>query len=144
MKTPFSHAIAAVLAVSAAAAFAQVPLNSTPGQTVTDANAPTTRPDVNASAIRGDLAPRMQFVAEPIASSMGTGGEDKELVDSIVTALNGDTSLKDSKVTVSADKGTVTLTGATQTREQAKKIGEIATAQAGEGKVVNVVVDSVS
>jgi len=56
--------------------------------------------------------------------------------------MNADTSLKDSKITVAAEDGNVTLTGATQTKEQRDKAGEIALAQAGDGKVVNAVLDS--
>lgn len=87
-------------------------------------------------------SPAPAFAPGPVASAASDTGDDKTLVDSIVGALNADASLKDSKVAVSAEKGTVTLTGATQTRAQRDKIAEIATAQAGEGKVVNAVLDS--
>ena len=145
MNAYVSRAIAVMLAAgSVSMVSAQVARNSTPGQTVTDANTPTTAPDVNASAIRGDAAPKMNFVPGPIAAPAGDAGDDKQLVDTIVGALNADTSLQDSKVAVSSEKGTVTITGATQTRAQRDKIGEIAVAQAGEGKVVNAVRDSAS
>ena len=86
-------------------------------------------------------SPSMRFVQEPIATATKAQGADAELADSIVKALDADPSMKDSKITVQPDKGTVFLTGATLTRAQKKRAGEIAIAQAGQDKVVNVILD---
>jgi osmotically-inducible protein OsmY len=82
------------------------------------------------------------FAPGPIASAATTTGGDQAVVDAIVSALNSDQSLKDSKITVADDDGNVLLTGATQTRAQKDKIMQIATANAGDAKVVNTVLDS--
>ena len=83
--------------------------------------------------------PLPQFVEEPIASTAGANGPDEQLLKSIVDSLNAEASLRNSKITVQgeADTGMVYLTGATLTPDQVKKATEIATAQAGDGKVVN-------
>lgn len=86
-------------------------------------------------------SPSMQFVQEPIATATKAQGSDAQLADSIVKALDADPAMKDSKITVQPDNGTVFLTGATLTRAQKKRAGEIAIAQAGQGKVVNVILD---
>ena len=86
-------------------------------------------------------SPAMAFVQEPIATATKATGRDAQVADAIVTALDADSSMKDSKITVQADTGKVLLTGATLTRAQKKRAGEIAIAQAGEGNVVNAVLD---
>ena len=85
--------------------------------------------------------PSLPFVNEPIATATKAQGSDAQLADSIVKALDADPSLKDSKITVRAAKGKVWLTGATLTRAQRQDVGRIAAAHAGEGKVVNAVLD---
>ena len=126
MKARLPQAVAAALAVGAAAlAMAQAQ--------------PPTWP---ANATEPSPVPPPAFVQGPVASAAKTGGTDTDLVSGIVAALNADTSPKDSKITVAAEDGNVTLTGATQTKEQRDKAGEIALAQAGDGKVVNAVLDS--
>jgi len=112
-------------------------IESTPPGSVNYANPP------KSNRIPSDLA-RLHFAQEPIASPVKTGGPDDALVSGIVNALNNDGSLQGSKVSVSADDGVVTVTGATMTPDQKAKIGEIAVAQAGEGKVINTVLDSVT
>ena len=94
-----------------------------------------------AAAQTAASSPSLHFVNEPIATATKAQGSDAQLADSIVKALDADPSLKDSKITVQADKGKVWLTGATLTRAQKEKVGQIAMAQAGENKVVNVVLD---
>ena len=86
-------------------------------------------------------SPSMPFVQEPIATATKATGRDAQVADAIVTALDADSAMKDSKITVQADTGKVLLTGATLTRAQKKRAGEIAIAQAGEGNVVNAVLD---
>ncbi len=114
MKT-LPHAIAAALAFGASIAIAQP-------------TAPVTQPQID-------------FVSEPTASAAKLDGPDAEFVKSIVESLNAEPSLKNTKITVQTeqDTGNVILTGATMTPDQAKKAGEIVTAQAGAGKVVNAI-----
>lgn len=88
--------------------------------------------------------PALPFVQEPIATATKAQGSDAQLAEAIVKALDADPSLKDSKITVQPDDGKVTLTGATLTRAQKQRAGEIAMAQAGQGKVVNVILDDES
>jgi len=71
---------------------------------------------------------------EPIASV----SRPDDVANSIAQALSADASLKNTKITVQPDdNGVFLLTGATSTDAQRRKAGQIATAQAGEGKVVN-------
>lgn len=121
------HVIAATLAASAAAfAAAQAPADS-------------------AIALpNGDMhdTPHYNLTQESIASASVSGGEGSDNVNSIVAALNADASLRGSKITVQPDGGAITLTGATQTPEQKQRAMEIATQVAGEGNVVNAILDS--
>lgn len=109
---------------------------STQPSAITYANPP------KSGKIPSDLA-KLHFAQEPIARSVKSGDDDP-LVTGIVTALNNDGSLQGSKVNVSADNGVVTLTGATMTPDQKAKVDQIAIAQAGDGKVINTVLDSVT
>jgi hypothetical protein len=79
------------------------------------------------------------FAPEPIASASRTDGPDAQLSSTIVEALNAEGSLKDSKITVQIDSGVVLLTGTAQNEAQVKRASEIATASAGDAKVVNVI-----
>ena len=85
----------------------------------------------------------LHFAQEPIARPV-KNGDDDPLVSGIVTALNNDGSLQGSKINVSSEDGVVTLTGATMTPDQKAKADQIAIAQAGEGKVINTVLDSIT
>lgn len=76
---------------------------------------------------------------EPIATSLTGASADDEIIKGVVAALNQDASLKGSKITVSTDKGVVTLTGVADNEQQAQKALQIATAKAGDGNVVNVI-----
>jgi len=150
-----SHAVAAALAFGATVALAQSgavtspsPSSTTapPGQTLSQANVPTATPDSVSQGARAAGAnphdvPQLTFVQEPTASAAKLDGPDAELVKSIVDSLNAEPSLKNTKITVQTeqDTGNVILTGATMTPEQVKKAGEIVTAQAGAGKVVNAI-----
>ena len=96
---------------------------------------------VSASVRKQAASPSLPFVQAPIATATKAQGSDARLADSIVKALDADPSLEHSKITVQADKGKVWLTGATLTRAQKEDVGRIAIAQAGEGKVVNAVLD---
>jgi len=129
MTLRLSQAVAAALAASAVSlAFAQ----SEPQA----ANPP------KSNGIPQYLA-NLHFAQEPIARPV-KAGDDDPLVGGIVTALNNDGSLQGSKITVSSQDGVVTLTGATMTPDQKAKVDQIAVAQAGEGKVINTVLDSIT
>ena len=78
------------------------------------------------------------YVDEPAASAFNAETTD-ENVKAVVQELVGDASMKGSKVTVAVEDGTIILTGVTPKREQARRASEIATARAGEGKVVNAI-----
>jgi len=81
------------------------------------------------------------YVSAPIASSFKADGPQAEQMNTLVQALNGEASLQGSKITVQIDEtGSVLLTGATDSQEQADRAAHIATSQAGEGKVVNAIV----
>ena len=81
--------------------------------------------------------PLPNVVAEPTASAPRSDGADSERVKPIVDALNAEASLKGAKMTVVPEADGVTLRGVTLTDAQRKRAIEIATAQAGEGKVSN-------
>ena len=151
MKTPIALALAALFAAGTAIAqtskiTAPNPPNGNvpPGEVMSEANVPMSEPDITSLAAHAagknsrDM-PQVTFVNEPIASTSGANGDDAQLLKSIVDSLNAEQSLKNSKITVQsdADSGTVYLTGAALTPDQVKKATEIASAQAGEGKVVN-------
>src|SRR6185437_11477968 len=112
----------------------------------TTAGSADTRADVTSQAVsnagrKRAASPEMAFVQEPVATATKAEGTDAQLGAAIVKALDADPSLKNSKITVQPDKGTVTLTGAALTRAQKQRAGEIAMAQAGQGKVVNIILD---
>lgn len=140
---PIKPVFAAIFASGVALAWGQAQPPE-PARTLSDANAPTTQPDVASDAAvragRNDHpVPRMNFVDEPIASA----SKEDDGAKAIVEALNADASLKDSKITVQPmDDGAILLTGSSMTRAQAKRAGEVAAGKAGEGKVVNVIRDS--
>lgn len=75
----------------------------------------------------------------PVASTSRTDGPNGEIADRIAQQLNADTSMQGSKVTVAPDTDSITLTGVTKTREQAKKAYELASGIAGELRVINVI-----
>ena len=119
MKSHIAYAIAAAFAAGAV--------------TFTAAQTAQTAPPATLNLQVPDL------VSEPVASAAKLDGPGAEFVKSIVDSLNAEPSLKNSKITVQAedDTGNIVLTGATMTPDQVKKATEIASAQAGEGKVVN-------
>jgi osmotically-inducible protein OsmY len=81
----------------------------------------------------------LQFADEPVASVSTADGPGGELATTIVKELIADPSLKGTKMTVQPENDTITLTGTTATRAQVKRAVEIATALAGEGKVINAI-----
>jgi hypothetical protein len=121
MKFRIPHVVAAVLAAGALpVAFAQSPQK----------------------ADFGPLPPgtaAQELVAEPTASTARTTGPDGELANEIAQELISEPSLKGAKITVVPDEGTITLVGVARTKAQAAKAAEIATARAGQGKVINAI-----
>jgi glucose/arabinose dehydrogenase len=86
------------------------------------------------------LAHAETYVSEAIASvATGTPDADLQRLNAIVEALNADTSLKGSKLTVSPEGELVYLTGVTSTRAQMGRAVQIASSQAGDGKVANAI-----
>lgn len=86
-------------------------------------------------------APTPNYVSAPIASSFKADGPQAEQMNTLVQALNGEASLQGTKITVQIDEGgNVLLTGATDSQEQSDRAAQIATSQAGAGKVVNAIV----
>lgn len=135
MRSPTPLRITALLAASAASmAFSQA--NPTPQQPQ-----PSRQEQQSQPPKRSTQPSAMPFVQEPVATATQAQGSDAQLGDSIVKALDADPSLKDSKITVQPEDGKVLLTGATLTRAQKQRAGEIAIAQAGQGKVVNIILD---
>jgi osmotically-inducible protein OsmY len=85
--------------------------------------------------------PTPNYVTAPTASSFKADGPQAEQMNTLVQALNGEASLQGSKITVQIDEtGNVLLTGATDSQEQSDRAAQIATSQAGDGKVVNAIV----
>ena len=82
----------------------------------------------------------LKFADEPVASaaSGGAAAEDA-IVKSVIEALNGDASMKGSKITVSNENGVAILVGTAQTEQQARQAAQLAAASAGEGNVVNAI-----
>ena len=82
----------------------------------------------------------LTFASEPVASA-ATGIKDSEaaLVAKVVDALNKDGSLKQTKITVTAENGLILLTGSSPSDVESKKAGQIAASSAGDGNVVNVI-----
>jgi len=151
MKSHLAAFCAALALAGAPSSFAAAnpgpPQDAGAGKSMSDANVPDTQPDPESAAVRGDTrtgarpghtaAPAPKFVDEPVASAGTTQGPDAALTTSIVKALNGDASLRESKIAVLGEDGKVILSGATNTIEQRKAAMRIAEAQAGQGNVVN-------
>ena len=78
-----------------------------------------------------------QAGSEPIASA--TKFDGGEAINAVVQALNGDASLRNSKITVQQDGEVLLLTGAAQTKEQVMRATEVASASAGGAPVVNAI-----
>ena len=82
----------------------------------------------------------LTFASEPVATA-ATGIKDSEsaLVKQVVDALNKEGSLKQTKITVTAENGLILLTGSAPSDVETRKASQIAAASAGEGNVVNVI-----
>jgi hypothetical protein len=154
MKSTLSIVVAALFAAGAASLAQAQPATGQQGSTVanppegttalSDANVPTNTPDPNSAAasLSGEKpAPglALPFVNEPAASTYVKEGDDADLANRVVQALNADPSLKNSKITVQPEKGNVLLTGSVATTEQARLATALANGQVGNGTVVNAI-----
>lgn len=72
----------------------------------------------------------------PVAKAEKTTGADGRLASNVVNALNGDSSLKGSKIDVMASNGDITLSGTTKDASQIQKAGKDAGARS-KGNVTN-------
>ena len=79
------------------------------------------------------------LVAEPTASLSRAEGPGADVGKALVDEINADQSLKGSKITVQPEEGAITLSGVTQTRAQAKQVGQMAASKVGAEKVVNAI-----
>jgi len=144
MKVNALHSVAALVAgsfvaIASAQSSPAQPAAAPQGQNLSNANLPTTTPSVTSSATRGDAAPPVPFVSEPVASAIKTDGEGADKMNAIVQALNADPSLKNSKITVQMDNDVVLLTGAAMTAQQVKQATELARSSADNAMVVNTI-----
>ena len=143
MKSRLSYALVAALAAGATSlAFAQAAPETTPAPTAEPASTPEAPRAWTPS--QPPAPSTLTFVQEPVASASRNDGAEAEMVKSILDALNAEPTMKNSKITVQPDNGTITLTGVAPSREQVKKAGEIAKQMAGQAIVVNAIVDSQS
>ena len=150
MKSRIPYLVAALLAAAAAPySLAQAPADDP------TADAPTV-PYVPAWIPKGGSVPAEQreggrnfapgdpltYVQEPAATASRSTGLDGELAASIAQEISADPAMKNAKITVQPiEDNKILLTGSAQTYQQVQRAGEIAKAHAGEGLVVNTVLD---
>ncbi len=150
MKTRIPYLVAGLLAAGAV----QHTLAQAPADDPT-AEAPTV-PYVPAWIPKGGTVPAEQreggrnldpgapltYVAEPAATASRTTGLDGELAASIAGEITADPAMKNAKITVQPiEDNKILLTGSAQDPQQVQRAGEIAKAHAGEGLVVNAILD---
>ena len=84
----------------------------------------------------------LTYVQEPVATVSRNTGLDGELAQDIAQEISADPSMKDAKITVQPiEDHKILLTGSAQDRSQVERAGEIAKNHAGEGLVVNTILD---
>src|SRR5215831_20970014 len=82
---------------------------------------------ISSAGSKGDFTPAPEAKSTtpvppvPVAKAAKATGADARLADSVVAALNGEQSLKGSKITVMASNGTITLSGTTTSSDQSQK-----------------------
>ena len=81
----------------------------------------------------------VRYAQEPTASISTNAGPDGPAALSIAQQINADPTFQESKITVQPIEGGITLTGITKTYAQQRRAVEIATKEAGEGRVVNAI-----
>jgi len=151
MKSRIPYAIAALLAAGAMqqALAAQAPSDDPTADAPTVPYVPPWIPKdeaVPAANREGgrNMTPGapLTYVAEPAATASRTTGLDGELAAGIAQEISADPSMKDAKITVQPiEDNKILLTGSAQDPKQVQRAGEIATAHAGEGLVVNAILD---
>jgi Flp pilus assembly secretin CpaC len=92
-----------------------------------------------AAALLASAGCAIAAAQEPIASAWATTGAPAENLNAVVQALNADTSLANSKITVQPEGENLLLTGVSPTLEQSQKAAEIAKSAAGDVIVVNAI-----
>ena len=95
-----------------------------------------------AAALLASAGCAVASAQEPIASAWIDAGAAAEKVTAAVQALNADTSLQNSKITVQPDGDNMEnllLTGVSPTLEQSQKAAEIAKSASGAAIVVNAI-----
>jgi hypothetical protein len=150
MKSRIPYLVAAVLAAGAVHhTFAQAPADDPTAEAPTVPYVPPWIPKggaVPAEQREGgrNLAPGapLTYVPEPAATPSRTTGLDGELAASIAAEITADPAMKNAKITVQPiEDNKILLTGSAQDPQQVRRAGEIAKAHAGEGLVVNAVLD---
>lgn len=130
MNARISTLALTLAAAAAATAFAQA--TSTP---------PALFDQVTAKEYGAPAAPQppgqLTFVSEPTASLSSDKAPGADVGKQLVDQINGDDSLKGSKITVLPEEGAVTLVGSTQTFAQSQKVAQMAAGKVGVAKVVN-------
>ena len=127
MRTPLQQALAGALFAGAAA----IAVAQQPALTIPNTLAPTseTAPQASSEAQR-------TYVGQPVATvAAGMPAARVQAVDSLVAALNGDASLKGSKLTVVPEQDGILVTGVTPSLRQMAQIVNTATQHAGGTRV---------
>ena len=132
MRKPLQQAVAgALLAGAAAIALAQ----QQPAPTIPNTLAPTSRTAPQASS---EVQPA--YIGEPVATvAAGIPAERARAVTSMVETLNGDASLKGSKLTVVPEEKGILITGVTPSLRQMAQIVNTATQHAGGTRVSHAI-----
>lgn len=134
MNARISTLALALAAAAAPAAFGQatIPASNTP---------PALFDQVTAKEYGTPPAPQplgpLNLVSEPTASLSSEKAPGADVGKQLVDQINGDDSLKGSKITVLPEDGSVTLVGSTETRAQSQKVAQMAAEKVGVAKVVN-------
>ena len=87
---------------------------------------------ISSAGSQGDYTPAQEAKSStpvppvPVAKAEKAMGADARLADKVVAALNGDASLKGSKITVMAANGDITLSGTTMNQDQSQKAERLA------------------
>ena len=132
MRKKLQQAVAGALLAGAAAV---VVAQQQPAPTIPNTLAPTSG---SAPRLSGEAQP--SYVGEPVASvAAGLPADRVQAVNPLVEALNGDASLKGSKLTVVPEENGVLITGVTPSLRQMAQIVNTANQQAGGLRVVHAI-----
>jgi len=134
MNARISTLAVALAAAGIATVYAQatIPADSTP---------PPLFDQVTAKEYGTPPAPQptgpLNLVPEPAASLSSDKAPGADVGKQLVEQINGDESLKGSKITIVPEQDAVTLVGSTQTVAQSRKIAQMAAEKVGVAKVTN-------